>query len=553
MVSYQILSRKYRPQRFDELFGQEHVVQLLGNAVRTDRVAQAWLFVGPRGVGKTTTARILARSLNCSSRVDDIEPCGTCPSCTDIAAGSDMDVVEMDAASNNHVDDVRALREQVGYATVRSRYRIWIVDEVHMLSAAAFNAFLKTLEEPPPDVKFFFCTTEAHKLPETIRSRCIRVELRPIRPEAIVARLQWLVAQEGLAVEPELPAAIAASAHGGLRDAESLLEQLVAACPDATLRVADLDHLCGRAASVHVDALWAAIAGRDPAAALSAVDASLGSGAKPGVLLDQWLDRFRQDLVQGARQSPPSVAAAANAIDLLLEKRAHVRAGADGDLVAQVAAVELASLPSARDLDRLLHARARETQARETPAHESGGSPSSPVVEAGDEPAPRIAAPPTRAPQGPGPGSAGSKRPGSNRAESRTAAQGLTRLQAVWPDLVQDVRTRDTALADLLERADVSDLRGDRAVLTVPGHAHAARTLLVRGEMQLLFGQASRRVYGSLLRPVVDVLSPTDDAPAPVDLTLRDHPVVQRVTEMTGGRLVSVRTRSHTDTKRTSS
>ena len=472
----------------------------------------------------------------------------------------------MDAASNNHVDDVRALREQVGYATVRSRYRIWIVDEVHMLSTAAFNAFLKTLEEPPPGVKFFFCTTELHKLPETIRSRCIKVELRPVRTDAIVARLQWLIEREGLDVEPALPEAISASAQGGLRDAEALLEQLLAACPDGTLRVADLDRLCGRASGSHVDALLDAISDRDPAAALDAVDASLASGAKPGVLIEQWLGRFRDEMVTGAREATPRVAAAARAIDLLLDKRSHVRAGADGALVAQVAAVELARLPDARDVDALLDAVRSGSRRGAAPAAPSGDArhgraPRTPSARTGESEAPDAgAAPPARhsapgpmprdrapAARTPTPPAARTPTPPAARAPSppgRPTGQPPDAhvVRARWAALVDDVRGRDPQLAQLLQRTRVSEVRGDRVVLLVDERAHDARTKLLRGEVQLLFGQASRRVWGVLLRPLLDASAGRENQPQPMDLRLRDHPVVQRVTEATGGRLVTIRT-----------
>ena len=362
-MTHQVLSRKYRPQRFDECVGQEHVARIFKNALASDRTGHAYLLVGPRGVGKTTTARIVARALNCERladptalEADAIEPCGECASCRDIAAGSDLDVVEMDAASNNAVDDVRALREQVGYATVRSRYRIWIVDEVHMLSLPAFNAFLKTLEEPPPQVKFLFCTTEEHKLPDTFRSRCQRVEFRPIDAGTMAERLVALAAEEDVAIEDGVALAIAEGALGGLRDAESQLEQLIAArASDDPIQQADLDALSGRASAQLLDGLLAAIDARDAGQALDAVDACLVAGCKPGVLVDQWLEALRARMVDAVRAGG-GYAKSARGIEILLGKRAHVRAGADGALVAQVAAIELARLPDARDLDALVEA-----------------------------------------------------------------------------------------------------------------------------------------------------------------------------------------------------
>jgi DNA polymerase-3 subunit gamma/tau len=228
-VSYEVFARKYRPQTFDDLVGQAHVSQTLKNAVTQNRLAHAYLFVGPRGVGKTSTARILAKSLNCV-KGPTITPCGVCDNCREIAAGNSFDVIEIDGASNNSVEDVRQLRENVRYAPAKGRYKIYMIDEVHMLSSAAFNALLKTLEEPPPHVKFFFATTEPQKVLPTILSRCQRFDLHRIPANLIAQHLQFIAKKEKITLEPAAAHAIARGAEGGLRDAESMLDQLVAFC-----------------------------------------------------------------------------------------------------------------------------------------------------------------------------------------------------------------------------------------------------------------------------------------------------------------------------------
>jgi len=228
-VSYEVFARKYRPQTFDDLVGQAHVSRTLKNAVAQNRLAHAYLFVGPRGIGKTSTARILAKSLNCV-KGPTVTPCGVCDHCREIAAGNSLDVIEIDGASNRGIDDVRELRDNVRYAPAKSRLKIYIIDEVHMLTKEAFNALLKTLEEPPPHVKFIFATTEPDKVLATILSRCQRFDLHRIPANLIAQHLQFIAGKEKITLEPAAAHAIARGAEGGLRDAESMLDQLVAFC-----------------------------------------------------------------------------------------------------------------------------------------------------------------------------------------------------------------------------------------------------------------------------------------------------------------------------------
>jgi DNA polymerase-3 subunit gamma/tau len=231
-VSYEVFARKYRPQTFDDLVGQEHVSRTLKNAVAQNRLAHAYLFVGPRGIGKTSTARILAKALNCV-KGPTVNPCGVCDNCKEIAAGNSLDVIEIDGASNNSVEDVRELRDNVRYAPAKGRYKIYLIDEVHMLSSAAFNALLKTLEEPPAHVKFIFATTEPQKVLPTILSRCQRFDLHRIPTNLIAKHLQFIAGKEKITVEAKAAHAIARGAEGALRDAESMLDQLVAFCGES--------------------------------------------------------------------------------------------------------------------------------------------------------------------------------------------------------------------------------------------------------------------------------------------------------------------------------
>jgi len=224
---YQVIARKYRPQAFRDVVGQNAAVTTLKNAIRFDKVAHAYLFCGSRGVGKTTLARLFAKALNCQEPGPDLEPCNQCPSCLEIASGQSLDVIEIDGASNRGIDDIRQINETVGYAPSRGKYKIYIIDEVHMLTKEAFNALLKTLEEPPERAKFFFATTESHKVLPTIISRCQRFDLARIQPALIAAKLQQIASDLGRSAEPAALDLISTFADGSLRDAESLFDQIL--------------------------------------------------------------------------------------------------------------------------------------------------------------------------------------------------------------------------------------------------------------------------------------------------------------------------------------
>lgn len=228
MAEYQVIARRYRPKTFKEVFGQESIVKTLKNALQFKRLAHAYLFSGSRGTGKTTLARIFAKALNCEQLDQDGEPCSKCSSCLEIAAGTSIDVLEIDGASHRGIDDIRVISDSVGYASAQGRFKVYIIDEVHMLTKEAFNALLKTLEEPPPQVKFFFATTEPHKVPPTILSRCQRFNLKRIPLQSIMKKLQYIADDQKVEIESAALNRIAEFAEGGLRDAESLFDQIIA-------------------------------------------------------------------------------------------------------------------------------------------------------------------------------------------------------------------------------------------------------------------------------------------------------------------------------------
>ncbi len=295
---YVVVARRYRPQQFDELVGQEHVARALANAIRTGRVGHAYLFTGARGVGKTSAARILAKALNCVEGPTP-RPCNRCDICQSIATGEDVDVLEIDGASNRGIDEIRQLRQNVNIRPSRERFKIYIIDEVHMLTREAFNALLKTLEEPPEHVKFIFCTTEPAKIPITILSRCQRFDFAGIRAEAIAKRLQQIVAAEGVQAEPEALELLARRAAGSMRDSQSLLDQLLAFAP-ARITAADVHRMLGTAGEERLHALVHHVVERNPARVLEEFDAALAEGVEASQLIEQLLVYFRDAMVLAA-------------------------------------------------------------------------------------------------------------------------------------------------------------------------------------------------------------------------------------------------------------
>ena len=293
--SYQPLHHKYRPQRFDQLVGQEAIAATLSNALRTGRIAPAYLFCGPRGTGKTSSARILARSLNCiGSDGPTPEPCGVCELCTSIAAGNALDVIEIDAASNTGVDNIRELIERSRFAPVQARWKVYVVDECHMLSTAAFNALLKTLEEPPPRVVFVLATTDPQRVLATILSRCQRFDFRRIPLQALEQHLSWIAEQEQIGITPEALHVVAQRAQGGLRDAESLLDQL--SLLPAPIEATAVWELLGAVPEQELLALAGALASCDPLALLEGCRELLERGREPAAVL-QGLVSLLRDLV----------------------------------------------------------------------------------------------------------------------------------------------------------------------------------------------------------------------------------------------------------------
>jgi len=288
--SYTVIARRYRPQIFDDVIGQEYIITTLKNAITENKVAHAYIFAGTRGVGKTSLARIFAKALNCKEG-PTATPCNKCEFCKSIADGNDPDVIEIDAASQTGINDIRLLQESIGYIPLRAKYKLYIMDEAHQLSRSAFNALLKTIEEPPPHVKFIFATTDPNKLPDTILSRCQRFNFRPIPSKKIYEQLAKICQNEKFTCQQEIITAIAKLAHGSMRDAQSLLDLTISSYSDkATL--SDLGSLSDAASFDNVFKLADAISGFKLEAIISVIDGIFKEGKDVNAFIEQMVEHF---------------------------------------------------------------------------------------------------------------------------------------------------------------------------------------------------------------------------------------------------------------------
>jgi len=393
---YVVFARKYRPQRFEDVVGQGHIARTLQNAVRTGRVAHAYLFCGPRGIGKTTMARILARALNCQQGPTP-EPCGRCDACRRIAVGEDMDVIEIDGASNRGIDEVRELRRNARLVPAHGRFKIYYIDEVHMLTQEAFNALLKTLEEPPSHVKFIFSTTDPQRLPETVKSRCQRFDFRRISDADIVDRLRHVCTEEGLEVEDATLAVIARAARGSMRDALGTLDQLAAF--GESIRMEDALSVLGAVDQQVLARLVDALAAEDTAGALGALHEALLPGTDVEDLADQLSLYLRDLLIAGCcgPEDPMLAGAVADGgtlrrqsalftteqltymIQLLREAKLRARRDTTGRIALELAVVKISRLSDLVTIEQALDGLSGGSAAAPTDARRAPQQEQSPV------------------------------------------------------------------------------------------------------------------------------------------------------------------------------
>ncbi|MCA1962945.1 MAG: DNA polymerase III subunit gamma/tau, partial [Prosthecobacter sp.] len=527
-MSYQVFARKYRPKTFADVLGQEHVIRTLRNAIAQDRLAHAYLFVGPRGTGKTSTARIFAKALNCPNGPSiDFDP--EDPICREIAEGNSLDVLEIDGASNNGVEQVRDLRESVKYAPAKSRYKIYYIDEVHMLSTQAFNALLKTLEEPPPHVKFIFATTEANKILPTIISRCQRFDLRRIPLGIIAKHLLHIASQEGVDLDEKAAFAIGKGADGGMRDAQSMLDQLVAFCGN-TIREQDVLDVFGFTAMETVVQLAQQLLESDTVSALQLVHDTCEAGKDLSKLLADLIQHFRTLLVSqadpetGAEDLSPEIAERVAAqcqmatteqllrvVDGLAEvdarmrwttnKRLHLELGVI-QAVQHLNEVSLSDVIEALDsgpggpLPKVTPRPLQVTSARAAaPATPAQPSPATTAVLR--EPAPQAATAPEPAPPTPSVPTATVPREAAPVAPEAEVDLNLTQF---WPDYIEAVQQRRALIVDWLKVGTA--LSCTRGVLKIgfPTTENHARDSLNRENQKKFLEAVASEIAGSPLR-----------------------------------------------------
>jgi len=533
-MSYVVLARKYRPQTFADLVGQEHVTRTLTNAIKLNRIAHGYLFTGTRGVGKTTVARIFAKSLNCEAAADPTpEPCGQCPSCREIAASNSPDVFEIDAASNTGVDDVRELRENVKYLPARGRFKVYIIDEVHMLSRSAFNALLKTLEEPPPHVVFIFATTEPHRIPDTVLSRTQQYEFKMIGLPLIAGYLEKLMAAENIAVPRDVLMLVARKAAGSVRDGLSYMDQVLSYGPDRPLaEIADVLGVVDRQALLEISA---AVLAADPPAVLDVLEKLNASNWDVKDLLADLLEHFRNLVAAKLARRPELLIDAGDAelaaltaqvkniapetlehlFHLLAESEELILRSGQPRLVLEITLVRLAQGAKVTDLNNLLD------QLIDLKQNLVGGGPRPIMASSAAAASPRRTAP---SPEG-GNGVAATTMP----ADPHAALLGALREQR-------------PSLAALLNKQEV-DLRDGCLRLILP-QGYAAKAFEKEQEAVL---EIARQLFGSALRLQLDVVAapannslqselearePARKKRVALEKEMLEHPTVQWVREV---------------------
>ena len=456
------LYNKWRPLKWDDVVGQQHIIQTLRNSITGNHVVHAYLFAGPRGTGKTTTARLLAKAVNCLNENPANRPCNECAHCRAVNEGHFLDLIEIDAASNTGVDDIRDLREKINFSPNQGTYKVYIIDEVHMLSTAAFNALLKTLEEPPAHAIFILATTEMHKIPATVLSRCQRHEFRRVPVVDITAQLKRIVEAEKLVAEPEALMLIARQSAGGMRDAISLLDQMASTGKEITIDLTQ--NILGTATNQTVIALVSAVLDREPATGMKALHAALDSGTDPRLLARQVVDYLRAllllqmgngtqaDLASDTRRQAEIHARSFSSAEVLRMVKSFNMAATDArgnwqpSLPLEMALAEMMEIPAAPDSGGKRSVRLNQSVGEETknikPVDESPASPQNTDLPGG-------------------------------KTEDKPAASGtdvtLGQVSKAWKQICAEVKAVDPTLGALLNSCNLLEIKKDILVLGFRG------------------------------------------------------------------------------------
>ncbi|MEK6697456.1 MAG: DNA polymerase III subunit gamma/tau [Nitrospirota bacterium] len=538
-MSYQVLARKWRPQVFGDVAGQGHITRTLQNAIAANRLAHAFLFSGPRGVGKTTTARILAKALNCAQGPTPT-PCGACDSCLETTAGTSVDVIEIDGASNRGIEHIRELREAVKYAPVGGKYKVYVIDEVHMLTNEAFNALLKTLEEPPPHVIFIFATTEPQKVPATIHSRCQRYGFKRISLNEIIAKLREIAGKEGMTISDQGLGMIARAAEGSMRDAQSLLDQAVS-YSGMTIKDEDLQTILGAVSQNILTRFTAGLLSRDTSGLLNQVDALLEQGQDMRQFLAGVVEHARNLIVTKIAADPGQIIELPDAdieavkqqaagtdmerllmlFDSLSKTLEEMRWSPHQRFTLEVGLVKACSLAPLKPLGELLE-RMKTLEARLPAGVSRGTMPAADVVR--EKPASYSASKTPVQPQPPAPVGAG-------------IAQGDS-----WSSVVAAVKAKRPSLASVLAHSRLLERTGDGLVIGITG-TRFQMDLVEKNENRSIIEQIAAEALNAEVRIKFQLLAEDKKqgvkAAAPKKKTPAEHdPLVQDALKIFDGRVV---------------
>lgn len=579
-TDYTVLARRFRPQTFEEVVGQEHVARSLRNAIQTGRVAHAYLFTGARGVGKTSMARILAKSLNCPD-AQDARPCNQCEVCESISTGHDVDVLEIDGASNRGIDDIRLLRSNVSVKSMRTRYKVYIIDEVHMLTKDAFNALLKTLEEPPPNVKFVFCTTEPNKLPDTILSRCQRFDFSTIETARIIDRLGQIVSAEGMEVDPAALELVARRAAGSMRDSQSLLDQLLA-FGEGRISSETVHQLMGTASDDRLLAIADALASRQRDQVLILFGEALDAGVQLSELTDQLIAYFRDlmTLAAGAEQVSllsvsdahrPQLAQQAKvwglqtvvaAMQILAEAKSRMQRVTYGRALAELALIRVSLLEDLDSLDGLIEqlrggeSHAAPARVPSKPAAQKKNDLAPPAQAQSAQPAQPAQQPDEIAKRSPqtteaqidvAPATAPPTVDEKNLLAHQELRQGTE--QQVWSEIVSRMDEQHRSYLHCIGSVAISG--PNRLVLTFPKRYHFNKHYCERpdilGQLERLASQVTGQTIRISLATAEDEAAGSVESPPAASRTSRrrpqdvDDPFVQQAESVFGATIVDVR------------